>query len=106
MQKTKKKPKAIGMASIAKGGGNIEVEIFETKTLGVSEYIIHGGKPCEGKIQSFIEMQDHEIHEIIEGTYDVFRILYFFHLHKYLCNYFVMLQKYVEKSKQQCQPHC
>ena len=66
------------MASIAEGGGNIEVESSETKTLGVSEYIVRGGKPCEGEIQSFIEMQEHEICEIIEGMYDVFRIKYFF----------------------------
>ena len=74
VQNTKKKLKANDMASIAEGGGNIEVESSETKTLGVSEYIVRGGKPCEGEIQSFIEMQEHEICEIIEGMYDMFRI--------------------------------
>lgn len=78
MQNPKKKPKAIDMASIAEGGGNIEVESSETKTLGVSKYIIHGGKPCEGKTQLFIEMQEDEICEIIEGMYDVFRIKFLF----------------------------
>ena len=91
VQNTKKKPKAIDMASIAEGGGNIEVESSETKTLGVSEYIVHSGKPCEGEIQSFIEMQEHEICDIIEGMYDVFRIKFFFHLLKYLHYCFVML---------------
>ena len=78
VQNTKKKPKPIDMASIAEGGDNIEVESSETKTLGVSEYIVHGGKPFEGEIQSFIEMQEHEICDIIEGMYDVFRIKFFF----------------------------
>ena len=49
VQSTKKKLKAIDMTSIVEGGGNIEVESSETKTLGVSEYIVHGGKPCEGR---------------------------------------------------------
>ena len=51
VKNTKKKPRAIDMASIAEGGGNIEVESSKKKTLGVSEYIVHGGKPCEGEIQ-------------------------------------------------------
>ena len=39
------------VANIAEGGGNIEVKGSKAKTLGVLEYIIHGGKLCEGKIQ-------------------------------------------------------
>ena len=49
MQGTKKKPKEIDMASIADGGGNLEAKGSEAKTLGVSLYIIHDGKPWKGR---------------------------------------------------------